>query len=393
MCKRTIVSESVTNGHPDKIADWIADSILEEYSRKDRKVRAGIEVMVKDNVVVLGGEINSNAIVDYETIVRDVFRKLSFPASHHLEPENIKIVNLIGKQSEEIHSGVDKSDDVIGAGDQGFVCGFATNETPAYLGLGHYISKKICRYIEKEGGLGPDAKSQVVVEYDDEGNAEIKSVLISTMHNGIFDDLEETRQYVSSAFYNNLMNIDADIFEKYINGKKVPLTVNPCGAWHIGGPVSDCGVTGRKIVVDQFGGYSKVGGGALSGKEMTKVDRSGAYMARYLAKNIVASGISDTAEVELSYMIGVPEPSSVYVSLGNNCELQDDVIEAIKNNVDLTPAGIIKRFGYCEDRYEATGRFGHYGVVESECNYIARCYELYPWEKTDIKNIFSKLKK
>lgn len=711
MCKRTIVSESVTNGHPDKIADWIADSILEEYSRKDRKVRAGIEVMVKDNVVVLGGEINSNAIVDYDTIVRDVFRRLSFPSNHHLEPENIKIINLIGKQSEEIHSGVDKSEDVIGAGDQGFVCGFATNETPAYLGLGHYISKKICRYIEKEDGLGPDAKSQVVVEYDDEGNAEIKSVLISTMHNGIFDDLEETRQYVSSAFYNNLMNIDADIFEKYINGKKVPLTVNPCGAWHIGGPVSDCGVTGRKIVVDQFGGYSKVGGGALCvdgeteyfsddmkwhkiseydggkvgqwnhgllefvtpskyhvnnsekmyhfknesldmvlsenhdivcetskgnihkvkakdavekllslkdgfkdtiptyfryyggkgisltddeirlqvafcadgtckstpgetgrinikkkrkidrleyllkktnteyhlldkgeyqnhyytfippvpnnkslysifkdcdfrqmaivaeevlhwdgntkgsifrttieedadfvqflfsvvfgytsrivisdrigemkknkngksyevksltynvsigkqrnkslyslkeveeykcdkmycftvpsgmlllrrnkkvfvtgncGKEMTKVDRSGAYMARYLAKNIVASGISNTAKVELSYMIGVPEPSSVYVSLGDNCELQDAVIDIIKNNVDLTPAGIIKRFGYCEDRYEAIGRFGHYGVVESDCNSLARCYELYPWEKTDIKKLFSKLKR
>lgn len=387
MRKRTIVSECVTNGHPDKIADRIADNILNEFNKVDKNVRAGIEVMVKDNIVILGGEISSTGTVDYDAIVRDVYSDLNFPVNHGLTPDNIKIINLIGKQSPEIHNGVDGGND-IGAGDQGFVCGYATNETPAYLGLGHYIAKCICRFIEGRAFIGPDAKSQVIVEYDEFGNAHLKSILVSTMHYDALENLEDLRAHIEECIKKNRVGIDKNIFEKYINQHGWELDINPCGSWHIGGPVSDCGVTGRKIVVDQYGGYCKVGGGALVGKDMTKVDRSAAYMSRYLAKNIVASGICDCAKVELSYMIGVPEPSSVYVWMNRNREFEDRVVDIIKKKVKLTPGGIIKCFGVDNGRYSFIGKYGHYGVPEiyfSGCNWA---YDVYPWEKTDIKNIF-----
>ena len=387
MCKRTIVSECVTNGHPDKIADRIADNILNEFKKVDVNVRAGIEVMVKDNIVVLGGEIGSTGTVDYDAIVRDVYSDLNFPVNHGLAPDNIKIINLIGKQSPEIHNGVDGGMD-IGAGDQGFVCGYATNETPAYLGLGHYIAKCICRFIEGRAFIGPDAKSQVIVEYDEFGNAHLKSILVSTMHYDALENLEDLRAHIEECIKKNLVDIDKNIFEKYINQPGWKLDINPCGSWHIGGPVSDCGVTGRKIVVDQYGGYCKVGGGALVGKDMTKVDRSAAYMSRYLAKNIVASGICDCAKVELSYMIGVPEPSSVYVWMNRNREFGDRVVDIIKKKVKLTPGGIIKCFGVDNGRYGFIGKYGHYGVPEIYFNASNWAYDVYPWEKIDIKNIF-----
>lgn len=390
MCKRTIVSECVTNGHPDKIADRIADAILEEFNRVDPKVRAGIEVMVKDNIVVLGGEVNSAETIDYDKVVRGIYSLLNFPQNHGLTPDNIKVINLIGKQSPEIHQGVDKSDDIIGAGDQGFVCGYATNETPAYLGLGHYIAKMICYDIEHSYSLGPDAKSQVIVDYDEDGNAELKSILVSTMHNGFFNSVDDVRKQIKMAIEENLIHLNMDIHKKYIVPNTWKLDVNPCGEWHVGGPVSDCGVTGRKLVVDQYGGYCKIGGGNLTGKDMTKVDRSAAYMCRYLAKNIVASGIADCAKVELSYMIGIPEPSSVYVWMNRNMERQDEVINIIKKNVDLTPAGIIKRFGYNDHRYTFIGTYGHYGVPEMKYNGNPQIYDIYAWEKTDIKELFVK---
>ena len=388
MCKRTIVSECVTNGHPDKIADRISDAILDNFNLKDHNVRAGIEVMVKDNIVVLGGEISSTATIDYDATVRSIYSKLNFPANHGLSPDKIKIINLIGKQSPEIHRGVDKESGEIGAGDQGFVCGFATNETPAYLGLGHYIAKVICNYIENSNTLGPDAKSQVIVEYDEEGNATVKSILISTMHNGVMSGLNDVKRLLTMAVTENMVNMDNNVFTKYVSNGNFELTINPSGPWHIGGPVSDCGVTGRKIVVDQFGGYCKAGGGALSGKDLTKVDRSAAYMCRYLAKNIVASGIADTAKVELSYMIGVPEPSSVYVWMNRNMDRQDEIIDILKKNVNLTPAGIIKRFPYVEGRYHMIGEHGHYGVPEMSFHGSDKIYDFYPWEKTDIKDLF-----
>jgi len=257
---KLIVSEFVSYGHPDKIADQIADAILDEFMKKDKNVRAGIEVMVKDNIVVLGGEINSKAVIDYDKVVRMIYSELYFPENHNLSPSDIKIINLIGKQSEEIHSGVDKTEETA-AGDQGFMVGFASNETSVYMPLGHYIAKKICNYVADYELFGPDTKTQVIIEYNNKGEAvNIHSILVSTMHQCSIDCVRET---VKCSIEGNLMNIDEEIHKKLIKDKCIKIDVNPCGAWHIGGPISDCGVTGRKLVVDSYGGYCNIGGGAF----------------------------------------------------------------------------------------------------------------------------------
>ena len=373
---KIIASEYVSKGHPDKMADQVSDAILDECLRQDPNTRAGIEVLIKDNTVVLGGEITTNAIVDYDEIVKDVIDSLHFPESHDLNSENIKVVNLIGKQSQEINSGVDQSGDIIGAGDQGFCVGFASNETDVFMPLGIYIAKKICTYVASRNDLtlGPDTKAQVIVEYDEEGNAVcLKSILVSTMHQ---NSLDEVRKQVRDIILSNGMGVEDGVFERYIKDNDDIITVNPCGAWHIGGPVSDCGVTGRKIVVDQFGGYANVGGGNLHGKDMTKVDRSAAYMARYIAKNIVAAGLAATAKVELSYMIGVPEPSSINIEL-TRPKVDVELLKAwIKENVSCTPKAIIDRFAGTSPKFHNTATNGHYGVNGNE--------EMYPWEKLDL---------
>lgn len=393
MVKRTVTSEFVSFGHPDKIADQIADAILDQFLIKDKNVRAGIEVLVKDNIVVLGGEISSVASIDYDEVVRLVYKNLHFSDEHHLSADNIKIINLIGKQSQEIHSGVDKNDGSIGAGDQGFMVGFASNETSVYMPLGIYVAKAICKCVangywdEKRQMLylGPDVKSQVIVDYDENGNASISSILLSTMSEL---PLDETRDIVKTIILDNDMKIDEDIFKRYIESKEIKIDVNPCGSWKIGGPVSDCGVTGRKLVVDQYGGYSNIGGGNLSGKDMTKVDKSAAYMARYLAKNIVASGICDTARIELSYMIGIPEPSSINIVMNRNQEKERVIKDWIKENIDLTPSGIIKRFDGDYPRNYHLSRYGHFGV---DVNKYPTSEERYPWEKLDICDLLKKI--
>lgn len=370
---KIIASEYVSKGHPDKMADQVSDAILDECLRQDPNTRAGIEVLIKDNTVVLGGEITTNAIVDYEGIAKDVIDSLHFPESHGLNRENIKVVNLIGKQSQEINSGVDQSDDVIGAGDQGFCVGFASNETDVFMPLGIYLAKQICTYVASRSDLtlGPDTKTQVIVEYDNEGNAVcLKSILVSTMHQ---NELDEVRKQVRDIILSNSMGIEENVFERYIKDNATIITVNPCGAWHIGGPVSDCGVTGRKIVVDQFGGYANVGGGNLHGKDMTKVDRSAAYMARYIAKNIVAAGLAATAKVELSYMIGLPEPSSMNIELTKPKVDVEKLKAWLRENVSCTPKAIINRFEGTSPKYLNTAINGHYGVNGND--------EMYPWEK------------
>lgn len=391
MCKRIITSEFVSCGHPDKIADTIADSLLDAYLKDDKNTRAGIEVMVKDNIVVLGGEVSSNAVINYDTIVRSVFKDLCFPSNHHLQPENIKIINLIGKQSSEIHNGVDKSDEIIGAGDQGFVVGFASDDTDVYMPLGHYLAKEICQWVaeQRDKGLGPDTKSQVIIEHDGYEN-KVKYILVSTMHDKNVD-VETVRNTVKEAIFSNAVSIDNKTFDKYLKGREsdIEVAVNPCGAWHIGGPISDCGVTGRKLVVDQYGGYSNIGGGAFGGKEYTKVDRSAAYMARYIAKNIVASGIAKTAKVELSYVIGVPEPSSVNIELGSAIESVN--IEALKKwiqkKVNLTPYGIMTKFDYSFPRNQFNEIYGFYGVDVNENKDLE---SFYPWEKIDLADEIAK---
>jgi S-adenosylmethionine synthetase len=378
MYTKTIASEYVSAGHPDKISDQIADALLDEYLRRDPNSRTGIEVMVKDNIVVLGGEVNSAEIIDYETAVRNVFDYLKFPENHRLRYEDIKIINLIGQQSPEISQGVDRSQTIIGAGDQGFAVGYATYETDTFLPLGYYLAKLICNYVASLDGFGPDTKAQVIVDYtyNDEGDllsTIVRSILVSTMHTKTLNITTKTVK--DSILYNLDFFLPQDIWETHIVGNKfLKINVNPCGAWRIGGPVSDCGVTGRKIVVDQYGGYENVGGGAFSGKDGTKVDRSAAYMARYIAKNRLASGICNTAKVELSYMIGVPEPSSINIEMDKNQKLTEQVKRWVYDNINMTPYGIMSRFNLWYPKYLNTARFGHFGDPS------------YEWEKTDLAN-------
>ena len=356
----TISSECVTNCHPDKMADRIADAILEAYLKEDEDARTGIEVMVKDNVVVLGGEVNSYATVNVEDVVKDLYRFwFNFPENHHLNPDNLKIINLIGQQSPEIHSGVDKENGEIGAGDQGFVVGFATNETPTYMPLGHYFASQICGWIENQSAIGPDAKSQVVVEYDGDGNAEIKHILVSVMNPN--HTLNEIRSLIEKKIRNGEMLIHPEMYERYIKGKDFEIQVNPCGDWKIGGPISDCGVTGRKIVVDQYGGYCNVGGGAFSGKDMSKVDRSGAYAARYIAKSIVAAGIADVAKVEMTYVIGEPKPVSINIVLDRNEDKIPEIKKIIEEKFPTKVADIIKAFHHVNPYISRLSRASHFG--------------------------------
>jgi S-adenosylmethionine synthetase len=369
---KLIASEFVSFGHPDKIADQIADAIVDSYVVQDDNARTGIEVMTKDNIVVLGGEVNSVVTVDYDKIVREVYGTLNFPENHHLSPEEIKIINLIGKQSEEIHGGVDRENE-LGAGDKGFMVGFASNETSVYMPLGHYMAKQICNYVANSDLWGPDTKSQVIVEYDSNNVAiGIHSILVSTMHQC---SLECVREGVKLAIETNLVGLDEDIYKKFIKGKDVHIDVNPCGSWQIGGPVSDCGITGRKLIVDSYGGYCNIGGGNFSGKDFSKVDRSGAYMARYLAKNIVASGFCDTCRVTLSYMIGVAQPCSVEIDVNRNREKLPQLKKWICENIQMTPQAIIKRFG--RTCFYRCSRDGHFG-------YDSDNGALRSWEKLDI---------
>lgn len=380
---QTIASEYVGYGHPDKLADQISDAILDGFVNADHNSRCGIETMVKDNIVVLGGEVNSNAHIDIDTIVRGVFDKVKYPESHHLKGSDIKIINLLGQQSQEIHSGVDKSEEIIGAGDQGFMVGYATNETEEYMPLGMYIAKKICQYINKQNQqnenfiMGPDCKSQVVVTYDENGNANIDSILVSTQHD--LCDVEVARAAVKQAIKFNTIGLSSKIFNNYINNSDFDLKINPCGSWKIGGPISDCGLTGRKIIVDNYGGYCNVGGGAFSGKDATKVDRSGAYMARFIAKNIVAAGLCNEAKVEISYAIGVPEPTSLNIEMDENQNLIPILKKHIYGLVDLTPKGILMFLSNDIKNNEKLARFGHFGYLENDKNAPI-------WESLSIKN-------
>ena len=382
--KKTVVCEYVGFGHPDAVADQVSDALLDEFLKQDPNTRAGIEVMVKDNMVVLGGEVKSKGKIDYDSTVRKVFNSLPYPGVCHGAADESKVRNLSCKESPEISRGVDKEDGTVAAGDQGFVVAMASNETEDYMPLGMHVAKKVCQYVASQTalGFGPDCKSQVITVYDEKGHAYIDSILVSTMHQG---DLEADKKAIERMIRLNRMGFSDYVLTKYFlcTPHMPKIIVNPNGEWRIGGSVSDCGMTGRKIVVNQFGGYCSVGGGTLGGKDLSKIDRSAAYMCRYLAKNIVAAGISDTAKVELSYMIGVPQPSSINIEMDRNQDRTDDIIQWIKDHVDLSPSGIIRRFDGGYPRNLHTARYGHYGKTDKEMEdkAIAR---IYPWERTDI---------
>lgn len=362
-------SESVTEGHPDKIADQISDAVLDAILEQDPTGRVACETLVTTGLAVIAGEITTNARVNYKQIVRDTIDDIGYNnASYGYDSNTLSVMDAVGTQSPDIAQGVDTG----GAGDQGLMFGFACNETPELMPLpiqlAHNLTRKLSE-IRRSGELNylrPDGKSQVTIEYRDGKPFRVEAVVISTQH----ADEVTTEQ------------LRTDILEKVIKAT-VPgdlldgdtkYHINPTGRFVVGGPMGDAGLTGRKIIVDTYGGYAPHGGGAFSGKDPTKVDRSAAYMARYIAKNIVAAGLADKCTVQLAYAIGVAEPVSVRVDTHGTGQVDEDRLsEVVSKNFDLTPKGIIETLDLRRPIFKATAKFGHFGRTNDE----------FSWEKTD----------
>ena len=361
-------SESVTEGHPDKIADHISDAILDAILAQDPNARVACETLVTTGLAVVAGEITTTAKVNYKQIIRETIEEIGYDnAEYGYDSNTCSVIDAIGTQSPDISQGVDTG----GAGDQGLMFGYACNETPELMPMpiqmAHNLTRKLSE-VRRDGTipyLRPDGKSQVSIEYRDGRPFRVEAVVISTQTGEI--PIEQIR---------------ADIMEKVIKptipgdllDENTKYHINPTGRFVVGGPMGDAGVTGRKIIVDTYGGYAPHGGGAFSGKDPTKVDRSAAYMARYIAKNVVAAGIADKCTVQLAYAIGVAEPVSVLIETHGTGTIDDDRIAAIvKENFILNPNGIIETLDLRRPIYKATARFGHFGRKNDE----------FSWEKTD----------
>ena len=386
MEKRLFTSESVTEGHPDKICDAISDAILDALLEQDPMSRVACETCTTTGYVMVMGEITSNAHIDFQQVVRDTVREIGYDrAKYGFDADTCAVVTAIDKQSTDIAMGVDKaleakennmSDeeiDAIGAGDQGMMFGFATNETEEYMPYPIYMAHKLARQltkVRKDGTLTylrPDGKTQVTVEYDENGKPfRLDAVVLSTQHDPEVSQEqihEDIRKYVFEPV------IPADMVDE-----NTKFFINPTGRFVIGGPHGDSGLTGRKIIVDTYGGMARHGGGAFSGKDCTKVDRSAAYAARYVAKNIVAAGLADKCEIQLSYAIGVAQPTSVNVDTFGTGKLPDSrLVEIIRENFDLRPAGIIRMLDLRRPIYKQTAAYGHFGRTDLDLS----------WEKTD----------
>ncbi|MCR4990899.1 MAG: methionine adenosyltransferase [Lachnospiraceae bacterium] len=394
MEKRLFTSESVTEGHPDKVCDAISDAILDACMAQDPMSRVACETACCTGFVLITGEITTNAYVDMQKIVRDTVKEIGYTKSEYgFDGNTCAVFCAIDEQSSDIAMGVDKAleaksgdikDDLdTGAGDQGMMFGYATNETEEYMpypiSLAHKLALQLTK-VRKDGTLKylrPDGKSQVSVEYDENGKpVRLEAVVLSTQHD---DDVtqeqihEDIKKYVfDPVLPKELIDADTKFF------------INPTGRFVIGGPHGDAGLTGRKIIVDTYGGYARHGGGAFSGKDCTKVDRSAAYAARYVAKNIVAAGLADKCEIQLSYAIGVAKPTSIMVDTFGTGKVSDEVLlTAIRENFDLRPAGIIKMLDLRRPIYKQTAAYGHFGRNDLDL----------PWEKTDKAEALKKYAK
>ncbi len=369
-----MTSESVGEGHPDKMADQISDAILDAIIAKDKNCRVAVETLVKTGLVVLAGEITTSEEVDYEAIARKTIERIGYNQSNlgfdHL---SCKVISAISKQSPDIAMGVDREDkEKQGAGDQGLMFGYAVNETkelmPATIQISHDLVKRHSE-VRNNGTiewLRPDAKSQVTINFKNGKPDHIDTVVLSTQHDDNIS-MEEIRQSV-------LEYIIMPILPDELVTKETDYLINPTGSFVIGGPVGDCGLTGRKIIVDTYGGMARHGGGAFSGKDPSKVDRSAAYAARYVAKNIVAADLADRCEIQVSYAIGVAEPTSIRIkTFGTEKIKEEQIIRLVHDNFDLTPYGIMAMLDLLQPIYEKTAAYGHFG----------RENEGFPWEKTD----------
>ncbi|MBF9001409.1 MULTISPECIES: methionine adenosyltransferase [Vibrio] len=372
MAKHLFTSESVSEGHPDKIADQISDAVLDAILEQDPKARVACETYVKTGMVMVGGEVTTSAWVDIEELTRETVREIGYTGSDMgFDAGSCAVLNTIGKQSPDINQGVDKSDPKEqGAGDQGIMFGYATNETsvlmPAPITYAHRLMQRQAE-VRKNGTLPwlrPDAKSQVTFKYDNNQIVGIDAVVLSTQH----------ADSVSTA------DLREGVMEEIIKpilptewlDKETKYFINPTGRFVIGGPMGDCGLTGRKIIVDTYGGAARHGGGAFSGKDPSKVDRSAAYAARYVAKNIVAAGLADRCEIQLSYAIGVADPTSIMVeTFGTEKVSTDVIVKAVREFFDLRPYGLQEMLSLLQPIYKKTAAYGHFGREE------------FPWEATD----------
>ncbi len=380
--KKFFTSESVTEGHPDKICDQISDAILDEMLRQDPMSRVACETCCTTGLVMVMGEITSKAVVDFQEIVRKTIREIGYDrAKYGFDADTCAVLSSIHEQSADIALGVDNSaeaksgenDAENGAGDQGLMFGYACNETkelmPLPISLAHKLAKQLTN-VRKSGELSylrPDGKTQVTVEYDDGKPVRIDAIVVSSQHSPDVT-LESIRKDV-------IEKVIMPIIPASMIDENTKIYVNPTGRFVIGGPNGDAGLTGRKIIVDTYGGYSRHGGGAFSGKDPTKVDRSASYAARYVAKNIVASGVADKCEVQIAYAIGVAKPVSVLVdTFGTAKVCEEKISEFVNNNIDLRPSAIIERFGLRRPIYRQVAAYGHIGREDLDI----------PWEKTDL---------
>jgi S-adenosylmethionine synthetase len=360
--KKLFTSESVGPGHPDKLCDQISDAILDACLKQDQTSRVACEVFVTTNLVVIGGEITTKAKVNYDSIVRETLKKVGYSKpSFGIDAKKCKILNVIKNQSIDIKQSVDKKDSKeLGAGDQGLMFGYATNETKSYMPWPIFLAHEILKLADKKRlnkqfkNAGPDMKSQVTIDYSNSKKPVIDNVLVSIQHSEKVN-LDKFKNYISKSIIN-------EVATKYGFKTNFKHIVNPSGKFVIGGPAGDTGLTGRKIIVDSYGGMARHGGGAFSGKDATKVDRSAAYMARYIAKNIVAAGLADKCELQVSYAIGRALPTSLAVETFGTGKVKDhQLVDAISSIFDLTPAGIISTLDLNKPIYQKLATFGHFG--------------------------------